>query len=127
MLRTTLRARCPRCGEGSLFAGFTRVAENCPQCAVRFDRDDTSVLAGMVIVYATSLVSTLVLAVWLIGSRLMPGRELWVLVPWLIGITVLLYRPVKAWWLWLMHRTGEMQTDEEWRAGMRQGDHTMES
>jgi uncharacterized protein (DUF983 family) len=118
MLRTTLRGRCPRCGEGRLFAGFTRVAEICPSCEVRYDRDDSSVLAGMVIVYTLALVSTLVLAVWLIGSRIMPDRELWVLVPYVIGITFLIYRPVKAWWLWWMHRTGEMQTDAQWRAGM---------
>jgi len=27
-----LRRRCPNCGEGHLFSGYLKVADNCPQC-----------------------------------------------------------------------------------------------
>ncbi len=113
MLRTTLRGRCPRCGQGRLFRGFTHVAEVCPECQVRFDPDGASLLAGMILVYAAALIATLVLAIVLRSRAILPGRELWALLPFLVMVTLAFYRPAKAWWLWLMHRGGEMQTDAE--------------
>ena len=31
-----LRCRCPRCGEGRLFAGFLKVAERCDRCGLDY-------------------------------------------------------------------------------------------
>jgi uncharacterized protein (DUF983 family) len=33
-----LRRRCPRCGEGPLFAGWNRLHEECPVCGLAFER-----------------------------------------------------------------------------------------
>jgi uncharacterized protein (DUF983 family) len=33
-----LRHRCPRCGEGPLFAGWNRLHEHCPVCGLAFER-----------------------------------------------------------------------------------------
>jgi len=34
--RTGLSCRCPRCGEGPLFGGFLKIAENCRACGQSF-------------------------------------------------------------------------------------------
>jgi uncharacterized protein (DUF983 family) len=37
-LRRGLRQRCPRCGEGPLFAGWNRLHERCAVCELEFER-----------------------------------------------------------------------------------------
>src|SRR6185295_20311827 len=37
-LRRGLRHRCPRCGEGPLFAGWNRLYDECPVCGLAFER-----------------------------------------------------------------------------------------
>jgi uncharacterized protein (DUF983 family) len=36
-LRRGFRQRCPRCGEGPLFASWNRLRESCPVCGLRFE------------------------------------------------------------------------------------------
>jgi uncharacterized protein (DUF983 family) len=35
-IATGLRCRCPRCGEGRLFAGFLTLAPSCPACGLDY-------------------------------------------------------------------------------------------
>ena len=39
---TGIRGRCPRCGEGRLFAGFLTLSERCPVCGLDFDFADAA-------------------------------------------------------------------------------------
>ncbi len=41
LIQTALRARCPRCGEGALFAGYLKVRERCEVCGLSFGNNDT--------------------------------------------------------------------------------------
>ncbi len=38
---TGLAGRCPRCGEGKLFAGFLTLAPSCPHCGLDYKFADT--------------------------------------------------------------------------------------
>ncbi|MFT3966990.1 MAG: DUF983 domain-containing protein [Sphingobium sp.] len=38
LLAATFASRCPRCGEGPLFAGWTRFAERCGACGLDYTR-----------------------------------------------------------------------------------------
>jgi uncharacterized protein (DUF983 family) len=38
--RAGLRCRCPRCGEGRLYAGFLNLAERCEKCGLKYDFAD---------------------------------------------------------------------------------------
>ena len=35
-IRTGLRNRCPRCGEGHLFDGFLKLRDGCEVCGLRY-------------------------------------------------------------------------------------------
>lgn len=39
-IRTGLKGRCPRCGEGRLFSGFLSVGESCGVCGLDYDFAD---------------------------------------------------------------------------------------
>ena len=39
---TGLRGRCPRCGEGRLFAGFLRLAPRCEACGLDYSFADSA-------------------------------------------------------------------------------------
>ena len=39
---TGLKGRCPRCGEGRLFAGFLSLRERCPSCGLDFAFADSA-------------------------------------------------------------------------------------
>ena len=41
LIRTALRARCPRCGQGPLFEGYLKVRERCPVCGLSHTNNDT--------------------------------------------------------------------------------------
>ena len=41
-IATGLRGRCPRCGEGRLFAGFLRLAPSCQACGLDYSFADSA-------------------------------------------------------------------------------------
>lgn len=41
LISTALKGRCPRCGEGSLFEGYLKVAPKCPVCGLGLAGHDT--------------------------------------------------------------------------------------
>ena len=41
LITTALRGRCPRCGQGSLFEGYIRIAPKCPVCGLGLVGHDT--------------------------------------------------------------------------------------
>lgn len=40
LLARGLRRRCPQCGAGHLFRRWTHMAEHCPGCGMRFEREE---------------------------------------------------------------------------------------
>jgi hypothetical protein len=49
MLGRALLKRCPLCGAGHLFTRWFRMAERCPGCAYRFEREEGFFLGAYVI------------------------------------------------------------------------------
>ncbi|MDP9069857.1 MAG: DUF983 domain-containing protein [Actinomycetota bacterium] len=49
MLWRGARRRCPRCGAGGAFATWFRLAERCPSCRLRFEREGDFFLGAYVI------------------------------------------------------------------------------
>lgn len=62
-----LHQLCPRCREGrifraSIFTGFPRMYEVCPECGLKFEREEGYFLGAMYISYALALITILGLA-----------------------------------------------------------------
>jgi uncharacterized protein (DUF983 family) len=46
-----LRKRCPRCGIHGIFSSWFRLRPTCPNCHLRFEREDGGFLGAMVLNY----------------------------------------------------------------------------
>jgi uncharacterized protein (DUF983 family) len=93
---TGLACRCPRCGEGNLFAGFLGLAPKCRSCGLDYDFADSGdgpavliiMVVGFVVVGAALLLEMAVSPpIWL-------HLVLWV--PTALGLSLWLLRPLKA-------------------------------
>ena len=55
MLGYGLRLKCPRCGVGPLFLKPFRMYEECPNCALKFEREQGYFIGAMYINYAATV------------------------------------------------------------------------
>jgi uncharacterized protein (DUF983 family) len=54
MLRRAIALRCPRCGVGTLFAGWFAMHEACEHCAMRFEREPGYFVGAIYVNYAVT-------------------------------------------------------------------------
>lgn len=101
-----LANRCPNCGGNRLFKDGTlfELNEGCPDCGLKFEKDEGFFLGAMSLNYGVTLICFLVpvLVLWLkeiIGGKLAVGLAIGgsVLVP------LLLYRSSRSWQLMLYY------------------------
>jgi len=107
ILRRGIWLRCPRCGQGPLFAGFFSMHPACPSCALVFEREQgyfvgaiyvnyaaTSILAiagFLTLDYVTSITLSQQLLLWGIFAVSFPlfffrySRSLWLSVDYLFN------------------------------------------
>jgi uncharacterized protein (DUF983 family) len=67
MVARGLIRHCARCGSGHLFDSWFRLRPRCPNCGVRFEREEGFWLGGYVINFASGEASIVVLMAVLIG------------------------------------------------------------
>ncbi len=113
MWRTTLSGRCPSCGRGELFGGWLRLNAVCDVCGVRFDRHAGNWLGPTVLAYGIGGIAAVVAGLLLVPRYgffrgLAPVLGVVATVAALAGL-----RPVKAWWTWVLWRTGLVVREEE--------------
>jgi uncharacterized protein (DUF983 family) len=106
-LKTAIQARCPRCGQGALFAGYLRIVPNCASCGLSFASFVTEDGPASLIILPLCMLTaggSLILEV-------MKQPPIWVHVlvwPTFIVLSVgLLLRPVKAGVIALQYRYRE--------------------
>lgn len=116
-LSTGVTARCPRCGEGRLFAGYLTVAPKCERCGLDFGFADS---ADGPAVFAILAVGAIVVAAALyVELAFMPPYwvhiALWV--PLILGLSLGLLRPLKGLFVALQyrHRAAEGRLDPDQR------------
>ena len=92
LLRGMVR-RCPRCGSGGIFASWFRLAERCPGCQLRLERENDFFLGGYVINLAvTEGLLALALLAYVFRISADPGTSL---VPVLVvGVLISVVLPV---------------------------------
>ena len=110
-----LKGRCPRCGAGSIFSGYLKIAEACPVCKLGFgghDVGDGPVVPAMLLIGAIVVGLALYVEVtW--------EPALWVhLVMWLpmvVALVLMILPRIKGIAVALQH--GYRSTEEEGRIG----------
>lgn len=101
---TGLACRCPRCGEGRLFAGYLKVLPRCESCGLDFAFADSGdgpavfiiLIVGIIIVGAAAAVEGL--------FHPPPFVHLLLWIPGTVILSLLLLRPFKATMIALQYR-----------------------
>src|SRR5688572_24307851 len=96
MARAALACRCPRCGEGRLFAGLLTVRPACPACGLDFSAEDAGDGPQVFVIFFLGLIVVGLAA--LVELKFEP--PVWVHVvlwtPLILGGAIGLLRPLKA-------------------------------
>lgn len=104
-----LKCRCPRCGEGHLFAGYLKLAERCDKCGLEFDfADSGDGPAVLIMLIVGFIVVGLALATeMLFAPPIMVHLLVWI--PAALVLSLGLLRPFKATFVALQfaHDAGE--------------------
>ena len=99
-LRRACRLRCPRCGDGALFARLYRMAPRCPVCGLDFERETGYFIGAIYINYALTvglaLLGYFLLEAWLAPS---PGWQVAVWGTFTVLFPLWSFRYSKALWL----------------------------
>ena len=96
-IRTGLRGRCPRCGQGRLFEGFLALAKGCDACGLSYDfADPADGPAFFVICFAC--IPTVLLSAWLeVAHHASIWTQIFVTGPFLLATCIPPLRPLKGW------------------------------
>ena len=101
-----LTNRCPNCGGHSLFkpGKVFQLADACPDCGLRFEKDDGFYLGAMSLNYGVTLAGCLVpvALLWyngVLGARWAAGLA----IGWSVLLPALLYRSSRSWQLMLYY------------------------
>jgi uncharacterized protein (DUF983 family) len=104
LVAAALLCRCPRCGEGKLFAGLLTVRPACPVCGLDFSAQDAGDGPAVFVILFLGLIVVLLAAI--VEVEFSP--PIWVhLVLWtpvIIGGAILMLRPLKAGMIALYYR-----------------------
>src|ERR1700733_9672363 len=68
-LVTGLRCRCPRCGQGKLFAGFLSLAKRCDRCGLDFSFADPADGPAFFVMTGVGLFVTGLWAWWAVAAQ----------------------------------------------------------
>ncbi len=99
-----LACKCPRCGEGRLYAGFLSVAERCTVCGLDFKKADSGDGPAVFIIFILGFL-VVPAALW-VESRFAPPMWLHVAIwpPLILGAALGLLRPMKGVLIALQYR-----------------------
>ena len=115
-IRTGIRGRCPRCGEGHLFSGFLKLKDGCDVCGLSYGfADPADGPAFFVICFGC--VPAVVFALML---QILAEPPMWVhlvtSLPVLLLVCLLPLRPLKGWLICSQYffKAGEGRISETW-------------
>ena len=110
VFQAAIRCRCPRCGEGRLYAGLLTVRDSCEICGLDLRRHDNGDGPAVIVMFLLSVI-VVALAFW-VEFRFAPPLWLHVVI-WpivMVPLAVAMMRPLKAAMVALQyqHRAREM-------------------
>jgi len=103
---------CPRCGRGPLFKSWLELHDQCSSCGARYMRDPGSWTGATVLTYVFACVFAffLLIAIWATGN--MNDGTGFVAGGITLPVAVVMYRPIKALWVGLLHSWGQVYPDK---------------
>ncbi|MDX1393296.1 MAG: DUF983 domain-containing protein [Gemmatimonadota bacterium] len=109
MWRTTLRHRCPACGEGRIFASGYRLHTSCPACGLDLlGRHGAHYGGPIALGYSIGGITGIVVFTALFLRFGFEAWVVWVSVGAVVVSILLTFRHCKAWWTWGLYRTGQI-------------------
>ena len=104
LAHAALLCRCPRCGEGRIYAGLLTVRATCPACGLDLSAEDAGDGPAVFLIFILGALAVGI-AAWMEITFSPPiWVHLAVLVPVIIGGAILLLRPMKAGMIALQYR-----------------------
>src|SRR5947207_15625474 len=102
--RAALACRCPRCGEGRLFAGLLTVRAACPACGLDFSAEDAGDGPQVFVIFFLGLIVVGLAA--LVELKFAPPVWVHIVVwtPLILGGAIVMLRPLKAGLIALQYR-----------------------
>ncbi len=103
-IATGLACKCPRCGQGRLFAGFLTLAERCAACGLDFKKADSGDGPAVFIIFILGFL-VVPAAIW-VEFRFEPPMwlHLTIWLPVIVGGALGLLRPMKGMMIALQYR-----------------------
>ena len=109
LAHAALLCRCPRCGEGRVFARLLTVRANCPACGLDLSAEDAGDGPAVFLIFLLGALAV-GLAAWMEIEFEPPiWVHLAVLTPLILGGAVVLLRPMKAGMIALQYRHNLLQ------------------
>jgi len=111
--QTGLKGRCPRCGQGNLFSGWVKVADQCEVCGLKFSFSDS----GDGPAFFVSMIGMIPVALFTVWMEVAVGAPIWLnvalTIPLLLAFCVLPLKPLKGLMIAQQynHDAGEGQID----------------
>lgn len=104
MLGHGLRLRCPRCGQGMLYAKPFNMHEHCANCALKFEREQGYFIGAIYINYAATIaiaVPGFFLLDTFTGININQQLALWI--PFAVIFPLIFFHHSRSLWLVLDH------------------------
>ena len=102
--RAALLCRCPRCGEGKIFARLLTVRRECPRCGLDLSAEDAADGPAVFLIFFLGAIAVGI-AAWMEVEFEPPiWVHLVILTPLILGGAILLLRPLKAGMIALQYK-----------------------
>ena len=99
-----MTCRCPRCGEGRIFAGLLTVRPSCPACGLDLSAEDAGDGPAVFLIFFLGAVAVGIAALMEIEFEPPIWVHLLVLTPLIVAGAIGLLRPMKAFMIALQYR-----------------------
>lgn len=96
-LKTGIRCRCPRCGEGPLFAGYLTIRENCPDCGLDYGFADPADGPAFFVMSAVGIIGMIGFMIFEFNVHPPIWVHFAVTFPLITLLCLVVLRPFKGW------------------------------
>lgn len=98
-IKALLQSRCPRCLKGQVFRSFMKMNETCPNCSIKFEREDGYFMMSVFIGYVMATVALLPIIIFFYLNEATLAWYLTALIPTLLLLSPIIFHYARIVWL----------------------------